>query len=136
MTDQIKTIVSASTKRKRKVTGVKVENTVKARLNQNINSQIIYEGNTDEDLKIVRKKLHHDKESNLQIRGNKIFAIKRRLTKMELIQKTITETIEIMNEKHLITNVLNADELSKVVYNKFIGGTERKLFILSKKNNL
>ena len=135
MTQPIKIIIDEKTKRRRGLNSVYVDETVKKRLNQNINSHVIYEGDEDEDLTEVRKKLQHSTDGNLQIRGNKIYEIRRKLTKMELIQKTIKETIEIMKEKNLVNSDKSVDDLAVVVFNKFLGGSERRKFRLENNNN-
>ena len=134
MTQPIKVIIDEKTKRKRGINSVYVDETIKKRLNQNINSHVIYEGDEDEDLTEVRKKLQHSTDGNLQIRGNKIYEIRRKLTKMELIQKTIKETIEIMKEKELVNSEKSVDDLTIVVFNKFLGGSERRRFKLGNNN--
>jgi len=128
MTEQIKTIIDATTKRKRCVHSVYVEDRIKTRLNQNVKSHVVYEGDENDDLEAIRKKLQHADDANLQIRGNRIFEIRRRLTKLELIQKTIKETIEIMDEKEFIDSDKSIDEISKIVFNKFLGGSEGKKY--------
>ncbi len=133
MTEQIKTIIDRATKRKRKITGVSVDNRIKSRLNQNVKSHIVYDGDDEEDLEAIRKKLQHATDANLQIRGRQIYEIRRRLTKMEIIQKTIKETIEILQEKDVLASNKSVDELTKVVYNKFVGGSEGKKYIVKNK---
>ena len=62
-----------------------VEQNIKERLQQKTYSHVIYEG---------------DDFDNLQ--GSKMYEVRRRLTKMELIQKVIKETIIILKEKEMI----------------------------------
>ena len=55
---------------------------------------------------------------------------------MELIQKTIKKTIQILKEKELIKSDKTIDDLSKVVFNKFLNGSEKiKYTIKSKKQD-
>ena len=55
---------------------------------------------------------------------------------MELIQKTIKKTIQILKEKELIKRDKTIDDLSKVVFNKFLNGSEKiKYTIKSKKQD-
>ena len=130
MAESIESIIDKKTKRVRGVDSVYVDETIKTRLNQNTESKVIYEGDIDEDLELIRNKLKHGTESNLQIRNNKIYEIRRRLTKKEIIKSTIEETIKILREKKFVNNEKSIDDLTKTVYNIFIGGSETRRYTL------
>ena len=130
MAESITSIVDEKTKRKQKINSVYIEEKIKKRLNQSVNSHVVYEGTKFENLEIIRKKLKHTTDGNLQIRGNKIYEIRRRLTKLELIRKTIKETVQILKEKEMINSDKNEDDLTLLVYNKFLGGTEKRKYTI------
>lgn len=132
MSESIESIIDKKTKRVRGIDSVYVDETIKTRLKQNVESHVIYEGEIGEDLEPIRNKLKHGNDSNLQIRNNKIYEIRRRLTKKEIIHSTIEETIKILCEKKMINNDKSIDDLTKIVFNLFLGGSETKRFIVKR----
>lgn len=133
MAESIQFIIDEKSKRKRHIDSVLVDEQIKLRLKQTGKSRVVYEGEEGEDLEEVRSKMKNRDDLNLQIRNGKIYEVRRRLKKMEVIQKTIRETIVIMKEKELVKSDKSVDDLSKIVFNKFLNGTERKKYSLSKK---
>ena len=132
MAESITCIIDKETKRQRGIDSVYVDETIKKRLSPNVESRVIYEGEVGEDLEAIRLKLKHGSDSNLQIRQNKIYEIRRRLTKKEIITKTIKHTIFILEDKHIIQyeKGKGIDDLTKLVYNLFLGGSETKRYTL------
>lgn len=121
-------ILDKHSKRIRHLTSVQVEEVLKKRLNQNLQSHVVYLGDDGEDLQIVRAKLQHTVEGSLQIRNQKIYEIRRRLTKMDVIKQTIRETLKIMREKDLVQSNKSENDLFNVVFNLFLNGSEKKKF--------
>ena len=129
MTDLITSIdyiINKDTKKKRHIRSN--EEVIKQRLHQDFKCKLVYEGCPDDNLKEIRSKLKHSDNSTLQIRGNKIYEIRKKITKLETIKYSILETIKILKEKKLVDGETN--ELYQIVYNSFHNGSEKIKYII------
>ena len=134
MTEPINTVRSCDTKRLRKAFGTQSQAIINKRLNQPDVSRVVYTGHTDEDLSVVRSKLQPHPDATLQIRGQKIYEIRKRLTKNELIKRTMSETIHTLKNKGFIKGDKTASDLFKLVFNEFLGGSIKSVFRIDNKN--
>lgn len=126
---------NATTKRVRKMTSVQTQETIKQRLNGEPVCHVVYEGEDGEDLKKVREKLKCSANCNLQIRNNKIYEIRKRPKKQEIIRKVMLDTINILADSKLLNTESSADDTFKYVFNKFLNGTDKTVFKLKNNNN-
>ncbi len=110
------------TKRKRRLTSVQTEETIKKRIIGDKVSHVVYEGMDDEDLKAVRDRLKPSPGCNLQIRNGKIYEIRQRPKRNDVIMKIMKQTIEILADKNLLDTESSVDDIYRSVFNTFLGG--------------
>ena len=122
----IKFVVNKNTNKKRILTSNR--EVIANKLHQDFKSKLVYEGSPDENLKEIRSKLKKNPESTFQIRGNNIYEIRKKITKIDTINYTILETIKILQERNLISGDVN--ELYKLVFNCFHDGSEKIKYII------
>ena len=122
MTEPVIKYRDSVTKRSRRLTSACTEEAIKKRISGKSVSHVIYTGEEGEDLTKVKKKLIPTKGCNLQIRDNKIYEIRKRMTRNEILTKTMKQTIEILKEKKLLKTESSTEDIFKSVLNSFLGG--------------
>ena len=132
MTEQRVKCRDKITMRVRKLSSVQVDEIIKERLSGKSVSHVLFEGKGDDNLVEIKKKMKPSEGCNLQIRNNKIYEIRRRPRRNEIIIKAIKETIKILSEKGLINTKSPEEDIYRSVMNTFIGGNEKKIFRIIK----
>lgn len=122
------------TKRKRRLKSVATQENIKQRLSGDPVAHVVYEGNEDEDLQELRNKLKPNEGCNLQIRNNKIYEVRKRLSKNDVIIKTMKQTIEILRDKDLLQTDSTVDNIYKSVMNSFLGGSVKAKYKIKNKD--
>jgi hypothetical protein len=107
------------TKRKRRLTSVQTEETIKKRIIGDKVSHVVYEGEEEEDLKAVRDRLKASPGCNLQIRNGKIYEIRQRPKRNDVIMRTMRQTIEILSDKELLSTESSVDDIYRSVKQKY-----------------
>ena len=90
-------------------------------------SRLIYEDDDLDKLKEFRNKLSKDDNVSYTIRGNKIYQIKPRQKKIDVVKSTVIVAIQILKKNKLLTDT-DTNKIEKIVINDLFDGSKRKAF--------